>query len=517
MVGDQVFPAEPLDAFDRALRGTAVGVRRPVEQRLQRLSGANPGVVQVLPDRRDRLGAPLLDLVLGKHRIARDVGDDREHVAGSPPPGRCTTASARGGWSSPSARRRDRRALRRSRRRIAWSVPRSMSRPRNHARPGEIVRLLQAAGPERHVDRDGGRERRLLDDHHGAVRAAPARTGVSPLVTDGASRLVLQRPEPADRAPLAGQPPRGDVRDLRGRHRLQPRRERLEVPGTGDGLEVADLVRDVRDAVGLEDEPGPQLPFRARDFVLGQARLPARVRSPASRPLRARRSGTPSHGRERRRCRETARASAAASRPPRTPARCSTSAVYSRARRCGGAPRKLDQMFSPFAPVSAASSTSIGKKSSSRGRRRMPRELQVGRRPLTLEQRRGARRSAAAPPAASLRRRRAAVDLSEMRLGPPQHVVRVHVADDDERGVGRARSDGGSGRTDRRGSSIGDRRSSRSSGGDRVRAERGRGDLGVEQLVRIVLAALQLRDDDGALGLALLRARTDRAPSARPR
>ncbi len=44
----------------------------------------------------------------------------------------------------------------------------------------------------------------------------------------------------------------------------------------------------------------------------------------------------------------------------------STSAVYSRAFRCGGDPRKLDHRLTPFAPVSTASRTSIGKKSGSR-------------------------------------------------------------------------------------------------------------------------------------------------------
>ena len=42
----------------------------------------------------------------------------------------------------------------------------------------------------------------------------------------------------------------------------------------------------------------------------------------------------------------------------------------------------------------------------------------------------------------------------------------------------------------------------------RMRAERGRGQLLIEQLVGIVLAALQLRDDDGPLGLAVGADRT---------
>jgi hypothetical protein len=37
-----------------------------------------------------------------------------------------------------------------------------------------------------------------------------------------------------------------------------------------DRLEVADLMRDVGDAVVLEHEPRPQLPLGARHFRLGQ-------------------------------------------------------------------------------------------------------------------------------------------------------------------------------------------------------------------------------------------------------
>ena len=50
-----------------------------------------------------------------------------------------------------------------------------------------------------------------------------------------------------------------------------------------------------------------------------------------------------------------------------------------------------------------------------------------------------------------------------------------------------------------------------------VRAEGGRGHFGVEQLVRIVLTALQLGDDDRPLGLTFGGLVPTRAPSVRPR
>ena len=47
-----------------------------------------------------------------------------------------------------------------------------------------------------------------------------------------------------------------------------------------------------------------------------------------------------------------------------------------------------------------------------------------------------------------------------------------------------------------------------------MRLERGRGQLLIEQLIGIVLAALQLGDDDRALGLAVVRVVEAAAPSA---
>ena len=51
----------------------------------------------------------------------------------------------------------------------------------------------------------------------------------------------------------------------------------------------------------------------------------------------------------------------------------------------------------------------------------------------------------------------------------------------------------------------------------RMRLERGRGQLLIEQLIGIVLAALQLRDDDRALRLAVVGIDRGSSPCARPR
>ena len=104
-----------------------------------------------------------------------------------------------------------------------------------------------------------------------------------------------------------------------------------------------------------------------------------------------------------------------------------------------------------------------------------------------------------------LRRPRSGRDAAEMLLRRLQHVVGVDVADDHQRGVGghvvapvmpvevvaRHR--------------LQIRQPADGRVVIRMDLERGRGDFGVEQLLGIVLAALQLRDDDRALGLAIRR------------
>ena len=70
-------------------------------------------------------------------------------------------------------------------------------------------------------------------------------------------------------------------------------------------------------------------------------------------------------GRRRHACRETDRSVGISAPDTDDASPRSTSARYSRALRCGGGTRKLDQRFSPFAPVSTASRISSGKNSRS--------------------------------------------------------------------------------------------------------------------------------------------------------
>ena len=181
----EMFTPEPLDALDRALRRSAVRVRRGVQQCLERLARADSRIVHVLPDRRQRLVTALLDFVGRKDGIARDVGHDSDHVAE-------ILGEAR-------ARQRDDMTVGRGPQRHTPIVERLRDRvrrpgrrpPVNHARkkerePGEIVGLVEAARAERHRDRHRRRKRRLLDDDddaarqdvaHGRQAARPGRHG----------------------------------------------------------------------------------------------------------------------------------------------------------------------------------------------------------------------------------------------------------------------------------------------------------------------------------------------------
>ena len=73
--------------------------------------------------------------------------------------------------------------------------------------------------------------------------------------------------------------------DLFERHRGDPRAEVREHVDAGDGLEVTDLMRDVRDAVVLEHEPRVQLRLRFRQ--LGRRDAVARDAGRARRASRA--------------------------------------------------------------------------------------------------------------------------------------------------------------------------------------------------------------------------------------
>jgi len=91
-----------------------------------------------------------------------------------------------------------------------------------------------------------------------------------------------------------------------------------------------------------------------------------------------------------------------------------------------------------------------------------------------------------------------------MATHAPQHVVTVHIADDDERRIVRhvIASVIAVKIVARHRLQIGEPADGRMTIG--VRLERGRGELLIEQLIGIVLAALQFRDDHGALGLAVV-------------
>src|SRR5712671_4419832 len=89
------------------------------------------------------------------------------------------------------------------------------------------------------------------------------RAGAMPVVVTSGHR---QRVEPADRAIGRRENRAGGSRDFLERHRGDCWTEVREDIRPGDGLEIADLMLDVRDAVVLENEPRVQLRFRFRQF-----------------------------------------------------------------------------------------------------------------------------------------------------------------------------------------------------------------------------------------------------------
>ena len=76
----EILAGNALDAFQAALRATAIGMRRAIEQFEQRFDRADRRVVLVLPDCREALDLALDELVLRKKRPAHDVEHDREHA-----------------------------------------------------------------------------------------------------------------------------------------------------------------------------------------------------------------------------------------------------------------------------------------------------------------------------------------------------------------------------------------------------------------------------------------------------
>ena len=81
---------------------------------------------------------------------------------------------------------------------------------------------------------------------------------------------------------------------------------RLEEAWARDGLEVAELVRDVGDAVGLEHQPRPQLRFGARELRVGDAPASATRSSSSSAAASSVGQRDALQSRSATRCRETA-------------------------------------------------------------------------------------------------------------------------------------------------------------------------------------------------------------------
>ena len=264
-------------------------------------------------------------------------------------------------------------------------------------------------------------------------------------------------------------------------------------------------------------EPRAQLPLARAPLHPRSRRASRRARSRRAAASSSAGSGTPSIAVKRQRvekrlARRQQRAGDGRGEPP------SRRAPYRAARAAAAARRESSTRCSaPSRRSSAASSTSIGKKSSSRAAGACHANFRYAVVPSRSS---STRRSPICGGSAATRpgRRRAPANRRRnARSARRSTSSRLDVADHDERRVvgnvvaavvavqivARHRPQ------------IVDPADRRMA--VRMRAERGRGDLGVEQLVGIVLAALQLRDDDGALGLALAAARTARAPSARPR
>ncbi len=250
------------------------------------------------------------------------------------------------------------------------AVPRSITRDSSHVMPGRPGGSAIEPARSAQADGDGRRGRRLLDEQRGAVveartdgiqrhsagRLARLRSLRAPTASDQTSRSV--------RLDGASTRARGG-RDLFERDRRDPRRRAGEEVDARNRLVVAELVRDVGDAVAVEHEPRAQLRFRFHQLRFGDAvalQTSASASSSAASTDGERRALV---GGRRQRCRGTDPRSASGRRTPTDASPRSTSARYSRALRCGGGTRKLDHRFSPLAPVSTASRISSGKKSRS--------------------------------------------------------------------------------------------------------------------------------------------------------
>ena len=277
-------------------------VRRPygcavrIEQRHQRLGGADRRVVLVLADRGDDLALARRELVrratigamtmsassarTGSKSSARQVqtSENRWRVT--------TIVSVMPRLSSSSAMSAAERV----------AVPRSITRDSRYVAPGASGGSQIDPARIDEVDGDGRRA------SASAWRAAPA--PLSRTRADG-----LERPRPAARLTacdvgIGSNQPIGAVRRRRARARAAAATSSSvtaairagsagEQVDAGDRLEVAELVRDVGDAVVVEHQPRAQLRLRLRQLGVGDAVAARRGRAPRAAPLRPRRAACP--------------------------------------------------------------------------------------------------------------------------------------------------------------------------------------------------------------------------------
>ena len=478
-------------------------MRGAVQHLEERLDGANRRVVLVLTDRGEALGFALGDFRLGKHRRAHDVEDERQHVVeilrqARAAQDRCVTRRGDAQRHAPLVQLLGQ----------LTSAVRCVGAAIEHA-PGEvrqagpIGRLVHTARADGGVDRHGRSHERLLDDDHGTAREhGPDRRQSAHHCRRHAwlSGATWGWNQPTVR--FAGSRRRRAASDTSAAVTRATRDcSSIEEPRPGDGLEVPELMRDVRDAVGLEHESSAQLTPGAGGLLFGHAALPNAVERLERRRFE-RREADALHGRHRdgveerlgRRHEHTGHV-----RGQRALDEAGVEPGLALWRRAAKARPEIHPLRAGQDRVEDEhrKEVRVGR------RRRVPGQLQVGGRAGPLDDH---------APLAELRRldERRARRLRARRNGPErpadsaQHVVGIHVAGDDERGVVRnvvaavvaveivARH-----RAQVR--QPADRRVP-----IRVGAKGHRRHFLIEQLIGIVLAALELRDDDRALGLAIL-------------
>ena len=255
-------------------------------------------VVLVLPDRGDDLALARRELVgsgsdgairmspssasTGSKSSARQVHDERQEVPRHGDRQRdAAVVELFGDLRSP----------------IASPVPRSITRDSRYVAPGasagsqidpaRIARLIVTAGvfrvslpmtttPLSRTVRAGARPRPVLRSECRSVRRDPSgraqirssRADRTSRRCDSTSVSIVRAAPPTSSSVTAG----------------DPRRQRAEHVDAGDGLEVSELVGDVRDAVVVEDQPRLQLRLGPRELRLGDAVARAPDRAPRAAP-----------------------------------------------------------------------------------------------------------------------------------------------------------------------------------------------------------------------------------------